>query len=165
MKTIRLTRGRAATVSALDFPALQRHKWYTQVTDLPTITKYYAASKIDGKEILMHRFLTQALPGQSVDHINGNGLDNRRGNLRVCSHQENMANKQPGQADKKTSRYKGVYRTGKKWRACISIHTKTKALGTYDTEEKAALAYDQAATEAWGSWARPNFPQEGESAK
>ena len=114
MKTIRLTQGRAAVVDDIDHPTLMRHKWYLQKTELPTITKNYAASKINGREILMHRFLMKALPGQSVDHRNGNGLDNRRANLRIASHLENMANKQPDKQRHamglKTSRYKGVYR-------------------------------------------------------
>jgi hypothetical protein len=98
---------------------------------------------------------------QLVDHINRNGLDNRRSNLRPATHSQNSAN--AGRQTRSTSGFKGVHRgpvRGKAWRAQIHTAGKKRHLGTFDDPEEAARAYDAAAVELFGEFARTNFPQE-----
>lgn len=125
----------------------------------------------DGKKtaLLMHRLIAGAAgyePGQLVDHIDGNGLNNRRGNLRGADLQQNQANSRV----KKNSKtgYKGValekQRPGKAERyvGIIVVRGVRQRCGTYDTPEEAARAYDDAARAAWREFACVNFPRPGE---
>ena len=93
------------------------------------------------------------------DHINHNGMDNRKTNLRVCNHQQNMCNKR--KSPNKISKYKGVcwHKEASKWRAYISYDGKYHHLGFYKKEEDAAKAYDLAAQEHYGKYACLNFQQ------
>jgi hypothetical protein len=91
-----------------------------------------------------------------VDHINGDTLDNRRANLRVCTKSENNRNRR--KLHPTTSRFKGVYKNTKPWIALIECNGKQFVLGRFASEEEAALAYDKAAKEHFGSFARLNFP-------
>jgi len=122
--------------------------------------KLYAATSsrnAEGRHTLvrMHRFLTGVA---RIDHINGNGLDNRRSNLRMADARLNSAN---APSRKGTSRYKGVSwnRQGQNWQAHIMVDGKSRLLGKYDSEADAALAYDVAALKAWGEFALLNFPR------
>jgi hypothetical protein len=113
----------------------------------------------------MHREMLGAKPGEIIDHINGNGLDNRRANLRFCTNQQNAANGRRRSQDKP---YKGVYRQGERrgWTARIVVDGKQQYLGTFATAEAAADAYDAAAVAAHGIFARTNaamFNQEAAS--
>lgn len=91
-----------------------------------------------------------------VDHINGNGLDNRRCNLRVCSHGENMRNRTMNRNNR--SGYKGVYfdpdKNGRPWRAQIRANGRKHSLGRFDTAEQAYEAYQKAAERLHGEFAR-----------
>jgi hypothetical protein len=104
----------------------------------------------------MHRVIMAATPDQEIDHVNRNGLDNRRGaNLRISTRSQNTANgriRRPGQ-------YRGVYRAGRKWRAAISGYPgKLEYLGSFDDPAVAATAYDVAAHARFGEFATLNFP-------
>lgn len=103
----------------------------------------------------MHKVLTG---WPQTDHINGNGLDNRRCNLRPATHQQNAGNRRI--PSNNTSGYKGVYRTRStgKWFARIVVNDENVHLGTFDDKVDAALAYDVAAREAFGEYALLNFP-------
>ena len=94
------------------------------------------------------------LPGMIVDHINGNRLDNRKVNLRVCRLYEN--NRNIGISPKNTSGYKGVSFISKKrkWRAYIHIKGRQKHLGLFETAEEAAQAYETAAAKFFGTYCR-----------
>ena len=93
----------------------------------------------------IHRVIMQAKPGEQVDHINGNKLDNKRSNLRICTNQENSFNRKI--RSESTNGYKGIeYRLDKqKWRARIAFNSKKLSIGEYKTKEQAAVAYNIAA--------------------
>jgi len=91
----------------------------------------------------LHRLILDCPEGMVIDHINGNGLDNRTENLRTCSHAENMRNRKRHKNNK--SGYKGVYRDCRRerlqWRAQIRFEGKKLSIGSYETPEEAHKAY------------------------
>lgn len=105
---------------------------------------------------LLHRRIAEAQPGQEVDHINGNPLDNRRCNLRVCSHMENVKNRGPSRNN--TSGFKGVYYDARRgtFRADIRADRKKYSLGSFATAVEAAEAYNAAALKYHRDFARLN---------
>jgi len=153
-KLIPLTQGKFAIVDAADYDWLNQYKWH--------VIKYkntsYARTQKNGKSIRMHRLITGAPSHLLVDHRDSNGLNNRRSNLRPCTHQENVYNRRPRPGS--TSRYKGVYRkkTSKKYVANIRNNGKILFLGRFDDEIEAAIAYDIKAMELFGEFAYLNFP-------
>jgi len=157
MKEIPLTKGAAALIDDEDYELVRRYKW--QLLDHGK--RQYATTtysvKNRTKHIYMHRLIMGFPKGKEVDHINFDGLDNRRLNLRSCSKSQNHFNLRKR---KSASRFKGVVlvpSTGK-WHARIKIDGKTKHLGTYSSEEDAALAYDNMALQIAGEFALLNFP-------
>jgi hypothetical protein len=114
-------------------------------------------SKETGKRYL-HRVITGATKGMDVDHINGDRLDNRRSNLRVCSRSENMKNAR--KRSRCSSKYKGVtwVKSKKRWRAQITmVECKgSKHIGYFKSEIDAARAYNEAAKEYFGEFAKIN---------
>lgn len=153
MKYLELTQGLKAIIDDEDFELASKFKWYAQKC---AGNKTYA--RRSGKNgISLHRFLMNPLEKIEVDHINGDPLDNRRNNLRLCEHRDNLRNKKM----KTTNKYgfKGVrIKAGKiKPSAEIVVDGKTIHLGYFDTLVQAALAYDQAATKHFGNFARLNF--------
>lgn len=157
MPTIELTRGHFAIVDAADYEWLSQFKWYT----FQTRHDSYAARTVrqDGpRTILMHRAIMDAPQGMDVDHINGNGLDNRRANLRLATRSDNLRNRA---ADKDSAvPYKGVGRKRNRFIARIKANGKRISLGSYRTAEEAARAYDAAALKHHGEFAHLNFPSE-----
>lgn len=117
----------------------------------------YPAIRIDvHRLVLPHKSSRQS----HIDHVNGDRLDARRDNLRVATPAQNQANRK--KAEGKTSRYKGVSRTRRgKWYAQITVNYVAINLGTFACEEEAARAYDAAAVEHFGDFARLNFPGPG----
>jgi len=105
----------------------------------------------------MHREIMDAPAGMEVDHINGNGLDNRKCNLRLATSSQNKRN-QRKQRRKTSSKYKGVYwhKRDKVWVVRIQAEGKEKYIGSYKTEQEAALAYNEAALKYHGEYAKLN---------
>jgi hypothetical protein len=132
--------------------------WHFAICD----GKFYARRHVkgpDGKTTTegMHTFLTGwAL----VDHKNGDGLDNTRANLRPATPGQNVANQRISRRN--TSGFKGVnlHKFSGLWRASIGFRGKSRHLGYFHSPEDAARAYDAAAADLFGEFARPNFPQE-----
>ena len=161
VRQIELTRGKVALVDDEDYERLAAHKWYARAKSRYGLT-YYAMRRccnpdIHTTTVRMHRVIMDAPPGMQVDHINGNGLDNRRDNLRLATHSQNQANrryKAPG----KSSQFLGVSwrKREKQWRAQIGINGKLRWLGRFDAEIDAALAYNEAALELHGEFASLN---------
>jgi hypothetical protein len=154
-----LTQGQVALVDEADAEAVMAHKWYAQRID----HVWYAQRSFktaDGKwrKERLHTFLT----GHSLtDHVSGDGLDNRRANLRPATKAENARNR-PAQSNN-TSGYKGVGwdATRGKWRAQIKAPGTPRYLGRFGSAEDAARAYDAAARQAFGAFAWLNFPGDG----
>jgi len=156
MKTIKLTKNQFALIDDDDYEYIGKFKWHA----LRARTGFYACrrnSKKDGYDyIYMHRQILGALERNiHIDHINGNGLDNRKENLRKCSTGQNSCNQRK---HKGQSRYKGVSPVkSKKWRAVIYHKGQRFHLGYFDSEEEAARAYDQKALELFKEFAKINF--------
>ncbi len=154
VRYIPLTRGRYAIVDAEDYPALAKHKWYAQLSTNGAVC--YAVRNVGRKTIMMHREIMKPPAGFVVDHINHNGADNRRCNLRVCTQAQNIQNKRTRLAGQ--SRFRGVSPRGDKWQAAVRYQGKTHYVGLYDDEVEAAQARDRKAIELAGEFAVLNFP-------
>jgi len=154
---IPLTQGRFAVIDAEDFPHISQYNWRCK---LDGNTYYaYTTRSVKGRQrkIFMHRLILNAPRNKLVDHIDGNGLNNRKANLRLCNHKQNGWNRRPN--SRGYSKYKGVswHKGNKKWRAAIRKSYKLTHLGYFDSEIEAALAYDKKAKELFGEFAYLNF--------
>lgn len=156
-REIPLSQGMVAIVDAADYDAVMAFNWREFKQRNGTSYADRHVRKPDGRQA--HQFLHTFLTGWPyVDHRNGNGLDNRRANLRAATHAENMRNR--GLFSNSTSGFKGVSWSKHvgKWQAAIRADGKRHYLGCYSTAEAAALAYDVAAVELHGAFAWLNFP-------
>lgn len=146
MKKIKLTQGKYTIVDNDDYKNISIFNW-------SLLNNKYAYRIVKNKGILMHRFIMNAPKGKDVDHINHNGLDNRRCNLRICTHSENLANRT------NKEKLKGVYFRPKKnaWVSSIKINNKYVYLGYFKNKIEAAMAYDKKAKEIFGNFASLNF--------
>jgi hypothetical protein len=155
-QSIPLTRGFVALVDDADYPTVSQWKWLY-------VGSGYAGRfvSLGGRKLLiyLHRFLLEAQPDQRVDHINGDGLDNRRENLRLATVRENLQNRRC--SSRSRSGMKGVswHKAARKWDARITLKGVRIHLGYYDDLEAAALMYDAAARLFFGEFSRPNFPK------
>lgn len=119
----------------------------------------YVTSSINNKRTQMHRLIMDLKDDSLVvDHINGNPLDNRRCNLRICFQSDNCINKVANHT-KLHSKYKGVFSStnGRTYFSTIQHHGKQYYLGSFSTDVDAAIAYDTAAKEIFGEYAKTNF--------
>jgi hypothetical protein len=115
----------------------------------------YFRARIKGKMLALHRVIADAAPGQIVDHIDGDPMNCRRSNLRVCDSSGSARNR--GRKRTSKSPYKGVWlKPSGRWQAIIMVDKKFKSLGVHDTAELAARAYDVAAKRLHGEFARLN---------
>lgn len=156
-----LSKGQVAIVDAEDAGALLEHRWCVRNGYASRDAKCSDAGYRDrkGRAILyMHNIVLPCGEGLKPDHINGNTLDNRKQNLRCATHSQNLGNRKLI-CSVNTSGYRGVYWGRGKWVASIGFQSKTKYLGRFDAPEDAALAYDKAAVELFGEFAKLNFPE------
>lgn len=166
MAEITLNDGQIALVDDADYDLVAGRSWCSMKHK--NAHTWYAVTtwvKPCGKRttMMMHRLVMSAGPGTRIDHVNGNGLDNRRSNLRFCTHMQNIQNIGPRPKTAAIhSRFKGVrFESRSKrnpWLASIKANRVTFDLGCYPTEEAAAKAYDMAARKLHGEFARLNFP-------
>jgi hypothetical protein len=159
VKEIPLTHGLFALVDDSDYVILSKYKWHATTIHRDGKVSYRAARTgrpISPIPVLMHRQIMGFPEGKQVDHINGNPLDNRRANLRICENAQNNRNK--GLTKASTSGYKGVSFSKQigKWRAYIVTNYRQTSLGLFDNPLDAAKAYNVAALKYHGEFARLN---------
>jgi len=152
MKIIKTKSGYEILIDDDDYRLVSQYKWHVYKDR----NIYYATSKSNGARIKMHRLILNAQPGEIVDHIDGNGLNNQKSNLRICTVQENIRNMK---AILGKSKYKGVSfkKNMKKWQANIGFNYKMLFIGYFQTQEQAAAAYDEVARALFGDYANLNF--------
>jgi hypothetical protein len=162
MASIQLARGFVCQIDDEDAPLVARYKWSVIAKKRKNgSTSAYAVASQDGRMVLMHRLIMGAQPGQCVDHADRHGLNNRRSNLRFATYSQNGANKEVPNSNG----YRGVYqdidreRGRIRWRACISVDSRTIHVGRAKTVQEAAALYDAAASRIYGEFAVLNFPQ------
>lgn len=134
-----------------DYDKIKDYKWCV----VKESNRFYSMTKIKNKSVKMHRLIMDY--PKMVDHINGNGLDNRKSiNLRECNHSKNGMNQ--NKQYNKTTNYKGVSfdKSRNKYKAYLKYNQKYIFLGRFKTEDQAAIAYNIAALKYFGDFARPN---------
>lgn len=162
MVEVSLTKGQVALIDDEDAERVLRHRWYVVRNEKGR--RYYAYRNARRKRgyrtVSMHRFILNAPPGAQVDHINRDGLDNRRSNLSLATASQNHWNS-GRQINNKTG-FKGVYwcKKDKRFRAVIKRYGAQRCVGGFSTAIEAARAYDAAARLLFGEFARLNFPNE-----
>lgn len=152
MVELELTQGYVTVLDKEDLHLVSNHKWSLHNASDKNL---YAISGEDGKNNLMHRVILGITdPNIKIDHRDGDGLNNRRMNLRICTMSQNQWN--VGIRQDNTSGFKGVskHKSSGKWRARITAHNKVHYLGHYKTPEEAYAAYCSAALELHGEFAR-----------
>ena len=140
-------------VDAEDLPLLNSRAWKGH-----TASGRYLKARVGGKMVYLHRLIAGALPGQIVDHINGDTLDNRRANLRITDRAGSNQNR--ARRSDSAAPFKGITKPKNgRWVAQIMANKRYRRIGSYDTAEEAARAYDAEARRLHGQYARVNFPE------
>lgn len=149
-------KGKHMLIDPEDYDRVTKYKWYFDPDGSAKANYRDSGTQIT---VVASRLIMNAQKGQIVDHINGNKLDNRKANLRFATKQQNRANGGPMNRNKSGFRGVSLGNKMKRWRAEIKVGDKNIHLGYFDTPEEAAKAWDEAALEHHGEFARLNFPQ------
>jgi len=153
MKEIKLTQNKMALVDDEDFEYLNQWKWFAHKS--PRNAKvYYGGRSIRGqKQILIHRVITDAPDGLKVDHINGDGLDNRKANLRICSNSQNGMNRGANKNSKSKEKCVSWHGKEKRWRVKIKANHKEFLIGHFKSKDDAIEAKRKAIVILHGEFA------------
>lgn len=159
-------KGMVAVIDEADYGVVRPYSWHTNKSGNVLYAMGYFPGYIEhprrkARNVPMHRIILGITdPKLQTDHIDGNGLNNTRANLRACTSGENLRNSRPHKDKMFGSKYKGCHWISSKngWRALIMVNGKRHYLGIHKTEEAAARAYDAAALKLQGQYARLNFP-------
>lgn len=162
--------GAVALVDEADFWELAEHEWrLLQVDGLRYAFRNARGADGSMSMTYMHRAIANAGAGEVVDHIDGDGLNNTRANLRICTQADNLRNRRKPRHYRgvaTSSQFKGVtwMEREKRWSVYIGTDSERKFIGLFSSEIEAARAYDEAARQHHGEFARLNFPEAGEQA-
>jgi hypothetical protein len=154
MRLIPLTAGKSAIVDDDVYAAMSRFKWWAKKTERKGRTVWHAVRQVSRRSIYMHREIAGVGVDREIDHRNGDGLDNRKKNLRACSHQQNMANRHSVHARSGVLGVCFISRLkSKPWSAVIMVGYKKYHLGYFATKAEASEARRSAAFRAFGEFA------------
>lgn len=162
-KEIPLTQGKVAIVDDEDYEPLNAHTWRAVWNSRNDRVLWYAtrwtrkSECYPRRQLLMHRVIANTPARMETDHVDQDGLNNQRHNLRPCTESQNKANRNRQRNNK--SGFKGVFCIGRKWKAFITYQRRSQHLGMFSSPEEAACAYDTKALELFGEFAKLNFPQ------
>lgn len=163
MKEIQLSRGLVSLIDDQDHDLVRQYSWYASKDG----NTWYARTNISiepqkRRTLRMHILILNPPHGFVCDHVDGNGLNNCRSNLRIATQSQNIANSRLTQ--NKTSKYRGVYwhKRDRRWCSKIRFHGKDFHIGHFDSEIDAAMAYDKGAIKFFGEFAKTNFPLVGQ---
>lgn len=164
MRIIPLTRNQTTIVDEIDADLCDL-RWYATIENHTTFYagRTHRSPGHKKRYVAIHRSIMSRVMGRAllsselVDHINGNTLDNRRSNLRLCTHAENSQNRTSRKGTR--SHYKGVYfhKGSQKWRATLTHGSKVETIGFFSNQKNAALAYDWFSVRICGDFARLNI--------
>ena len=146
MRIIKLTRGEVVVVDDDDYKELSKYHWYCMITK---DGHRYAVRSEGNKKVLMHRQL-MSFPELYVDHINGNGLDDQRSNLRIATNSINQFNRKLLPTNKSGFRGVHLHKKSGKWEAQIRVNQKNVHLGLFTDPVSASEAYKKARAELVG---------------
>lgn len=152
---IQMFGGVEALIDVADIDLASTRHWCSVHREKDKTTYVQSPGRRPAKTITLHRLLLGFLEGQTVDHVNRNGLDNRRANLRIASQRQNLANRRPWSA----TGLKGVYLQPERWIARGREGDRRVMLGAFRTAEEAARAYDTWAKGHFGEFAYLNYPE------
>jgi hypothetical protein len=149
--SVPLTKGQYALVDFEDYELVREEKWYVCSKSSNT---FYAERQEEGKTLSMGRLILDAEPGEIVDHINGNGLDNRKCNLRIVTKSQNGANMRLHKIN--SSGFKGVHwdKKNKKWKVELMVDCKRIWVGRFNDLSQAIKAYNDTAKTYFGEYSR-----------
>jgi hypothetical protein len=147
-----------AIVDDCDYSVVNQHNWWAEISERKHAI--YARAIVNGHKIYMHRLLMNAPKNLLVDHIDRDGLNCVRQNMRLATKSQNNGNS-IGNSSIRTTPFKGIQKFGSRWQSKIWPNGKCINLGMFSTPEAAARAYDAAALKNFGEFASLNFPQQG----
>lgn len=167
MREIALSRGLVALVDDADYERVSEFKWFalpSQGLRARGIGTYYATRQFHSprRTVSLHRFILGLGAGTPiVDHVDGDGLNNQRANLRTCTNGQNTAN---GRYVRNRTGFRGVFELDGRFWAQIDFHGNRRRVGPFSDAATAAHAYDVEAVTLFGDFARPNFPRQEQAA-
>jgi hypothetical protein len=153
--------GRIGLIDTEDIHLLGDHRWYCH--KFPRNYSFYILARerrVDGSRfaVYLHRLILNAVEGAEIDHLDNDGLNNRKYNLRITSHSNNVQNRVGPRADNRSG-FKGVYERNGYFQAQIRKNKKLYSLGNFLTAVEAARAYDKAAERLFGPLFASSFPK------
>ena len=162
-RRIRMSQPRYAVVDPADYDRLKGYQWVVKSGGKAFYAQRYGPCRKGARNptiVYMHQEILKVPKGMVVDHMNHDGMDNRRANLRAATHSQNLCNRKK-RSGAMYSKYKGVHwhKLNKKWSSRVTYQKKTIELGYFENEIEAAKAYDEAAKIHHGEFACLNFPE------
>lgn len=150
--------GKYEALVSVEDDDLAKYNWHCHLDgNTAYVRRWTSGTMATRKQLFLHRVILERILGRPIqkgkipDHLDGDGLNNTRDNLREVTQSQNMMNRRKNKLI--SSGYKGVYINGKKWRAALFINKKQKHIGTFDTPEQAHAAYCVAAKKHFGEFA------------
>lgn len=151
---IPLTQGYTAIIDAADVPLVEGYEWNAFLSKHTTYVR--RRTSVGGKlrNVWLHRVIAQTPDGLDTDHVDGDGLNNTRGNLRIVTSSQNQCNQR--RRDCNTSGHKGVswYKRNQQWRVQIAVNNRKTHIGYFPNIDDAVAAYEKASMEFHGEFGR-----------